>query len=114
MAVSPDGEKLVVQLGNDGQGVDFDNDRLSVIDIARGQFALAAEVKLDDEPPWGRPGISSDSRLAYVVTDRRKSEHASLYEISFDASLSSRTQARLPRRRSCGASSSASDWGRHS
>jgi len=81
LEVSPDGQKLVVQVGVDGRSNDLDNDQLSIVDIADGVFQLAGLVRLPDEPMPPDLGISSDCQLAYVVTKERKSDAPTLYEV---------------------------------
>ena len=80
--VTPDGQKLVVGLGQDGRPDDEDNDYLSVADIAKGDFKLVGQVRLNDEPDGFQLAISSDSKFSYLVTRPRKSPAATLYEVS--------------------------------
>jgi len=80
LGITPDKGKLVVPAGNDGRLVDEDNDWVSIIDVADGNFSVAAVVPLNDEPD-GNIGFSPDSQFAYMITRRRKSDAPRLYEI---------------------------------
>lgn len=82
IGLSPDGQKLAVLLGDDGRSVDENNDQISIVDVAGGRFALAGEVRLNDEPFEHNLAFSQDSKFAYVLTRRRKSAGPVLYEIS--------------------------------
>ena len=81
LEVSPDGRKLVVQVGVDGRSNDLNNDQIAIVDIADGAFRLAGQVRLPDEPMPPDLGISSNGQLAYVVTKKRKSDAPTLYEV---------------------------------
>jgi len=87
VSMSPDGTKLVVAVGTDGQPYDQNNDGVAIYNIADRAFELAAWVPLPDEPTGTTAEIafSADSRFAYVVSRMRKSAGARLFEISLDA-----------------------------
>lgn len=82
LGITPDKTELVVPAGNDGLPDDKskDNDWVSIIDVADGNFSLVAEVPLDDEPK-GNTRFTPDSKFAYLVTLERKSNAPKLYEI---------------------------------
>jgi len=80
LGITPDKGMLVVPAGNDGRPVDENNDWVSIIDVRDGDLSLVAEVTLEDEPK-GNVRFSPDSRFAYLITRRRKSEAPKLYEI---------------------------------
>jgi len=84
IGITPDGANVVVPLGGDGRPQDENNDRVAVVDVSQGRFALAAQIPLNDEPHAFNKvlAISPDSKFAYVVTFRRKSEAATLYELA--------------------------------
>jgi serine/threonine protein kinase/DNA-binding beta-propeller fold protein YncE len=79
--VTPDKQRLIVGLGMDGQPEDSDNNQISIVDITNGIFSLAGEVRLMDEAKPTRMAFTADSKFAYVVTRKRKSQHPTLYEI---------------------------------
>ena len=79
--ITPNKQKLVVPLGQDGRPHDESNDALAIVDVANGKFCLVGRVQLADEPSGHKVGFSSDSEFAYVVTRPRKSSAATLYEI---------------------------------
>lgn len=81
--ITPDKSKILVKVGMDGNPSDYDNDQITIIDVA--SYTVLAEVPLSDEPAWHKIGFSSDSRTAYVTANRRKSASAMLYEISLEA-----------------------------
>ncbi|MFA5137766.1 MAG: protein kinase [Elusimicrobiota bacterium] len=97
--ITPDGNKLIVQLGRDGRDYDMHNDQLSLVDIRGGAFRLIAEIKLDDEPAGHRPGISPDSRYVYVPSFPRRSQSAKLYEVSLNPPYRVARAAAIPARR---------------
>ncbi len=82
LGMTPDNRTLVVPTGNDDRPDDKskDNDWVSIIDVAGGDFSLVAEVPLDDEPK-GSIRFSPDSKFAYLVTRQRKSDAPKLCEI---------------------------------
>jgi len=84
VGITPDGSKVVVPLGSDSRPQDENNDRVSVVDVSQGRFALAAEIPLNDEPPAFNKvlAFSPDSKFAYVITRRRKSAASTLYEVT--------------------------------
>jgi len=83
LGITPDKKKVVVLNGSDSRPVDENNDRVSIVDITDGKFALVGEVVMDDEPSGGssNPAFSPDSKFAYVITRQRKSEGPTLCEI---------------------------------
>ncbi|NLY01111.1 MAG: protein kinase [Rhodopirellula sp.] len=81
IGITPDRKKLVVPMGDDNRPIDEDNDQLSIVNIADGEFVLLGEVKLQDEPTSHNLAFSDDSQFAYVITRRRKSRGPTLYEV---------------------------------
>ena len=84
--ITPDQQRLVVAVGNDGCPKDLNNDGVSIVDIAEGRFLRLTEapIPLKDEPIL-RIASSADSQFAYVITKRRKSPDSTLYQLSLTA-----------------------------
>lgn len=71
MVCTPDGKKLVVQLGSDGRLAEANsqkNDGLAVIDITGDDERLVKRIQLPDEPCSKNIAVTADSRRAYIVT----------------------------------------------
>lgn len=81
-AISPDGKRLVINLGGDGQPLNQNNDFVAVVDVDAGRFSLIDQVRLQNEMPGQTPSFSADSRFAYFVTSPRSSPDAELCEVS--------------------------------
>ena len=91
IGMSPDGSLLVVTTGQDGKWVDVNNDGVDdrdgveVYNIGAGAFARLSDITLPDEPSGHKIAFSPDSRFAYIVTQKRTSANARLYEINLQA-----------------------------
>ncbi|MCH7691657.1 MAG: hypothetical protein IIA17_11525, partial [candidate division Zixibacteria bacterium] len=64
LSITPDGSKIVVKVGLDGQNVDMNNDLITIIDVAT--FTTIGTIILNDEPSISNIGFSSDGTRAYV------------------------------------------------
>ncbi|MBN1854774.1 MAG: protein kinase [Pirellulales bacterium] len=86
IAISADGKKLVVPMGQDEKPVDFEkqlggfhNDQVAILEIDGHAPELVAEVLLPDQPSGREVGVRGD--FAYIVTEPRTSRSPIMYEV---------------------------------
>ena len=84
---SPDGTKLIVASGRDGQPYDQGNDYLYIYDIASDQFSNIGSIPMQDESRGYKAAFSNDGKYIYVPTSKIQSPTARLYEVSIDGTL---------------------------
>jgi hypothetical protein len=84
---SPDGTKLIVYSGADGQPYDYGNDRVYVYNISGGAFSTIGSVDMPDELRGHGNVFSNDGQYVYFSTYRRQSSAARLYEVSIGDAL---------------------------
>lgn len=92
--MSPNGKRVLVSF-NDSSDAPSVHASVAVVDIEGSAFTqLGSSIGLDHPGPslYGKPiAFSSDSRYAYIHTDKSTSEGATLFEIDLESQLKTRS-----------------------